>query len=136
MPPVDAPLRVREPAGLPQNPVGERRRAPLHPASPLRVPEALGPNAPPPGVTGLPVLAPPRDSLRWYGDVFVAVDQVTPWKVGPACYADPGSLDDALRRRTSVRDNQATCGEILPVVSQVHAEGLGQAAGAVAKVTH
>src|SRR5215212_2694104 len=108
MAPVHAPPRIREPAGLPQHPVGERRRARLHPASPLRVPEALGPNAPVPGVTGLPVLAPPRDSLRWYGDVFVAVNQVTPRKVGPACYADPSGLDDTLRRRTSVRDSQAT----------------------------
>src|ERR687896_660683 len=107
MTPVDAPLRVRELAGLPQNPVGERRRALLHPASLLRVPEALGPHAPGPRVTGLLVLAPPQGSLRWYGDVFVAVDEVTPRKVGSACYADPGGLDDALGR-TSVRDRQGT----------------------------
>src|SRR5918999_5513196 len=104
---VNAPPRVREPAGVPQNPVGERRRAPRHPASPQDI---LGPNEPVPGVTRLhlPVLAPPRDSPRWDGDVFISVDEVTPRKVGPACYVDPGGLHDALRRRDSVRDNQAT----------------------------
>ena len=102
---------AQEAAGRRQNPVGpQRRRALQHPVSPLREPDILGPDAPELSVTGphLPVLAPPRDSLRWHGDVFVAVDQVTPRKVGPACNTDPGGLDDALRRSTSVRDNQAT----------------------------
>src|SRR5215203_3373143 len=98
MPPVDVPLRVREHASLSQNPVGERRRAPRHPASPHREPESPWPSAPEPPVTAshLPALAQPRDSLRWHGDVFVTVDQITPWKVCPACYADPGGLDDTL----------------------------------------
>src|SRR5215211_3850833 len=109
MPSIDAPLRVREPAGLPENPVGERR-APRHPASPQREPESPGPSAPEPPVTAphLPALAPPLDRFRWHGDVFVAVDQITPRKVCPACYADPGGLDDALRGRASVRDSQAS----------------------------
>src|ERR671920_143093 len=104
---VSAPLRVRKPACGAQNPVGERRRAPRHPASSQDI---LVPNEPEPGVTRLhlPVLAPPRDSLRWDGDVFIFVDEVTPRQVGPACYADPGGLHDALRRRYSVRDIQAT----------------------------
>src|SRR5215207_7592751 len=137
MPPVDVPLRVREPPGLSQNPVGELRRAPRHPASPYREPEGPGPSAPELPVTAshLPALAPPQDSLRWHRDVFVTVDQITPRKVCPACYADPGGLDDALGQRASVRDSQATRGEILPVVRQTDSECLGQAARAVAKVT-
>src|SRR5918994_3785133 len=129
--PVNARPRAREPASGRQNLVGpQRRRAHRHPASPLREPDILGPNESEPGVTGtrLPGLAPPFDRLWRQGDVFVSVNQITVRKVGPACYADPGGLDDTLRRRTSVRDSQATRGEILPVVSQVHAESLGQAA--------
>src|ERR671922_252039 len=118
MPPVGVSPRVREPAGLSQNPFGEWRRAPRHPASPHREPEGPWPSAPEPPVTPshLPALAPPQDSLRWRGDVFITVDQITPRKVCPACYADPGGLDDTLGQRASVRDSQATRGEILPVV--------------------
>src|SRR5215210_3137370 len=107
---INAPPRVRTPAGLPQNPVGKRRRAPLHPASPHREPEIRGRSAPEPPATAphLPALAPPRDSFRWHRNVFVAVDEVTPRKIGPACYADPGSLDETLGRRAFVRDSQAT----------------------------
>src|SRR5687768_10287534 len=110
MPSVDVPLRVRTPAGLSQNPVGERRRAPRHPASPRREPKSPGPSAPEPPATApqLPALAPPLDSFRWHGDVFVSVDEVTPRKIGPACYADPGGLDETLGRRAFVRDSQAT----------------------------
>src|ERR671910_556491 len=102
MPPVDAPLRVRDPAGLSQNRVGERRRVPPHPAaSPHRDPESPGPGAPVPPATAphLPALAPIRDNFRWHGDVFVAVYEVPPRKVDPACYADPCCLDDAFGRR-------------------------------------
>src|SRR5215210_2842777 len=111
MPPVDVPLRVRGPAGPSQNPVGERRRrAPRHPASPHREPESPGPSAPEPSATAphLPALAPPRDSFRWHGDVIIAVDEVTPRKIGPACNADPGGLDKTLGRHAFVRDSQAT----------------------------
>jgi membrane peptidoglycan carboxypeptidase len=75
-----------------------------------REPECPGPSAPEPPVTAphLPALAQPQDRLRWHGDVFVTVDQITPRKVGPACYAEPGGLDDTLGRRASVRDGQAT----------------------------
>src|SRR5215218_9203347 len=111
MPPVDALLRVREPASLPQNPAGEwRRQAPLHQASPRREPESHASSAPEPPVTAphLPALAPSQDSFRGHGDVFVAVYEVTPRKVGPASYADPGGLDDTFGRRAFVRDSQAT----------------------------
>ena len=81
------------------------------------------------------MLAPPPDSLRWHGDVSVAIDQITPRQFGPPCYADPSGRDYALGRRSSVRDSQATGGEVLPIVSQVDAEGLGQAAGTVAQIT-
>src|SRR5687767_14140246 len=84
--PVNAPLRIRQPKGLPQKAVGQRRRAPLHPVSPHRDPESPGPGAPEPPATAphLPALAPSRDSFRRHGDVFVAVDKVTPRKVGAA----------------------------------------------------
>src|SRR5918997_99168 len=120
MPPVDAPLRVREPERLPQNLVGELRLAPRHPASPRRDPESPGPGTlvRPATAPHLPALAPTRDSFRWHGDVFVAIYEVTPRKVGAACYADPGGLDDVFGRRVTVRDSQVSRSEILPVVRQ------------------
>src|ERR671916_813454 len=75
-----------------------------------------------------------RDNLRWYRDVFLVLDEVTPRQVRTTRDAYAGGRDDLSRRRITLRNREFSRGEILAVVGQVDAEGLGQAAGAVAEV--
>src|ERR671921_1884661 len=79
-------------------------------------------------------LAPPRDNLRRHGDVLVALHQVAPRQIRPPRDPYAGRLHDAIGPG-ALGDSQVAGGEILAVESQVDAEGLRQASGAVAKVT-
>src|SRR5918998_1341040 len=60
-----------------------------------------------------------RDNLRWYRDVFLALDEVTPRQVRTTRDAYAGGRDDLSRRRITLRNREFSRGEILAVVGQV-----------------
>ena len=103
-PAVDARQRVRSPEARPRTPSGNGGGASASSVSPSSV---RGPRAKRAGSarygSASSSASAARDNFRWRGDMFVAVDKVTPRKVCPARNADPGGLDDALGARLPPR---------------------------------